>query len=288
MNNNYHTQIDKQKNILNEIAANNQLLQQAQQMSNFQGTPIKNGTMPPMPQMSQMNQMTPQQMMYLQQMQASQQIPQQGLIDPNGQNFNFPNMPKSQINQSYPLNMCPVIDPSMNPQENYQNVNRPQMGEMDEIELSEPKVESKTRQTVTPTPSMLTQTNGSYNIQSMQPNMEQNMQPNIQTNMQPKNILPKSNNSNNSNNLKNTMPNLKSISTNSNVDKTKSSNKMTDYFIFPLLLLIIFILLVHPYTSKYLDKYLPPMKNIKGYAIRGLILAIAYIVIKLLVSTFSK
>ncbi len=38
MNNNYHTQMDKQNNMLNEIAANNHLLQQ--QMQNFQGTPI--------------------------------------------------------------------------------------------------------------------------------------------------------------------------------------------------------------------------------------------------------
>jgi hypothetical protein len=47
MNNNYHTQIDKpNNNILNEFAANNQLLQQAQQMQNFQGTIINRNMIP--------------------------------------------------------------------------------------------------------------------------------------------------------------------------------------------------------------------------------------------------
>lgn len=44
MNNNYHTQLDKQSSILNDIAANNQLLQQ--QIPNYAGTPISSNIPP--------------------------------------------------------------------------------------------------------------------------------------------------------------------------------------------------------------------------------------------------
>jgi len=66
-----------------------------------------------------------------------------------------------------------------------------------------------------------------------------------------------------------------------------ASNKtIADYVIIPVLIAITFILLVHPTISGYIEKYLPPMNGIKGYAIRGIFLAVLYIVIRFGVNYF--
>jgi hypothetical protein len=57
-----------------------------------------------------------------------------------------------------------------------------------------------------------------------------------------------------------------------------------EYALIPLSLVGIFILLVHPTSATYLEKYLPKMADLKGCAIRGAILAIVYIVIKIIIS----
>jgi hypothetical protein len=60
----------------------------------------------------------------------------------------------------------------------------------------------------------------------------------------------------------------------------KKENITTQYVVIPIFLLILFIILIHPTTSFYLDKYLPPAKDIKGISIRAFILIIAYVIIR--------
>ncbi len=64
------------------------------------------------------------------------------------------------------------------------------------------------------------------------------------------------------------------------VCKSKT-NIAVDYVIIPIILVIVFVLITYPKTSKILRKFLPPMRNLKGFAIRGLIIAIVYIVVRL-------
>lgn len=123
MNNNYHTQLDKPSNMLNEIAASNKLLQgetaatQAllpqqqmqimQNMQNFPGTPINK---------SQVNPQLLQQFNAQQQMLYAQQLAQQ----------------QAQQNQLYQQQLQSQTYPKA-----------PQQIDTDEIELSEPKPEPK-------------------------------------------------------------------------------------------------------------------------------------------------
>uniref|UniRef100_A0A6C0C654 Uncharacterized protein n=1 Tax=viral metagenome TaxID=1070528 RepID=A0A6C0C654_9ZZZZ len=57
-----------------------------------------------------------------------------------------------------------------------------------------------------------------------------------------------------------------------------------EYALIPISLVGVFILLVHPTTSAYLEKFIPKMTDLKGFAIRGAILAVIYIVIKIIIS----
>lgn len=61
--------------------------------------------------------------------------------------------------------------------------------------------------------------------------------------------------------------------------KKKKSNSTVNYFIIPILLLIAFVVLVHPRSSKLFGKYLPPLDKLSGMFVRGLILAILYVVV---------
>lgn len=67
----------------------------------------------------------------------------------------------------------------------------------------------------------------------------------------------------------------------------KQENKMVEYIVVPILLIIIFVIIVHPKTSGYLDKFLPK-SGMKGYLSRGLVLAIAYLIIRLVVDFMRK
>lgn len=252
MNNNYHTQLDKQNNMLNEIAANNQLLQQqAQQMANFQGTPIRSGSGTQQVTQSVQNmlptsQMTQQQMAYAQQLHNTQQT----------------------MNQMYPNQMQQIPQMNQNQmfqRENYQsiqdkiNTQTVPIDDTDEIELSESKPEPKQK------------------IANIQPQNQQLQNQNIDT--QSKLPDPTNNMANHSINSK-SIP-VKPISVKPIfVPMPVPQNNTIEYLVIPLFLIIIFIALVHPTTSKYLNKYLPPMRDMKGFFVRGLILAIAYIAIK--------
>ena len=64
--------------------------------------------------------------------------------------------------------------------------------------------------------------------------------------------------------------------------KPKQSNVMINYVIIPIIIILVFVSMVHPKTSKIINKYLPPMEKISGMFARGLILAIVYVVARLL------
>ena len=70
--------------------------------------------------------------------------------------------------------------------------------------------------------------------------------------------------------------------------KPKKDTTFTNYIIIPLLLAICFVLLVYPTTSKFIEKFVPPMINMKGYLIRGLILGLVYMVIKFTADSIQK
>ena len=245
MNNNYHTQLDKQNNMLNEIAANNQLLQNdkntmamnpalLQQMQNFPGTPINKNSQQITPQT--MQQLTPQQqMLYAQQLALQNQIYQQQL------------------------------NPNMNQYANQTYAKQPQPQD-DEIELSEPKPDPKQKI------NEIAQQVATSKQQQGQPYDTADQQ--VQVLADPKVLRPHRR-------PHPPIPNPTKIT-------PAKSNKTIEYIIIPLLLVCVFVALVHPKTSGLLEKYLPKMENIKGYLVRGLILAIVYIVIKLVTSSIGN
>jgi len=65
-------------------------------------------------------------------------------------------------------------------------------------------------------------------------------------------------------------------------------NNCADYLIIPVVLLIMFLILVHSVTNQYLDKYLPPMKDMKGYFARGIILVVIYIIVRFIINVVNK
>lgn len=69
--------------------------------------------------------------------------------------------------------------------------------------------------------------------------------------------------------------------------KPLSSNNFIEYIAIPLLLIILFILLVHPISSN-VSKYIAPINSTKGMVTRGAILAIAYIVIRFVATNIEN
>ena len=65
-----------------------------------------------------------------------------------------------------------------------------------------------------------------------------------------------------------------------------SETTTADYIITPIALMIVFILLVHPTTGGYLEKYLPAMDGWKGYLCRGFLMGLIYIIIRMCVNYF--
>ena len=66
-----------------------------------------------------------------------------------------------------------------------------------------------------------------------------------------------------------------------------NSNYMTEYGTMTVVLMVTFIILVHPSTSVYLDKYLPSITDLKGCIVRAFILGIVYIITKIIM-TYTK
>lgn len=250
MNNNYHTQLDKQPNMLNEIAANNHLLQQ--QMQNFPGTPINksisnnlplmNQQLPVQPQMNQT--FDPQQMQQLMHQYVSQNQPQNN---------------STQINNGNPVN-----------------------NEEEELELSETKQESKkTVEKKILSDSKTSNLKSQRDIRPEPENTQSQINKQIQKLSQTKDtsgdlMIP---HSNKTQSLPKTYIACPPVS---------HENKTFNYVIMPLLLIIFFVILVHPKTSSLLEKYVPKMNDLKGIFVRGIILAIAYLVIKIVSGVVTK
>ena len=72
------------------------------------------------------------------------------------------------------------------------------------------------------------------------------------------------------------------------VPESPTTNYVIEYAVVPLILMIIFIALIHPYSSAILEKYMPPLTSMKGYATRALILGFAYIILRGIVSFVKK
>lgn len=53
-----------------------------------------------------------------------------------------------------------------------------------------------------------------------------------------------------------------------------------EYLIIPIYLVMVFMFLVHPKTSSLFIKYVPPMKHMKGFIVRGVMLALLYLVFR--------
>lgn len=236
MTNNYHTQLDKHNNMLNEIAANNkllqnepsgqlnqqlaqQLLQQQQQlqmlqnMQNFTGTPI---TKP-------------------------QQNPQ--IVNPEPPKMMYVQQPVMQT----PVIQNPVMqNPGMN-NNNIQNQPNQKPDLEDEIELSEVKVDNKPENNTKPIP-----------VPPQQQSLPRPTQPPVTKNM-PRPAVP--------------VAAVKPAPV-----TTNGSSAMADYIIIPIILLVTFVALVHPKTSKFLEKYLPKLDSAKGCLIRGVILVFVYLI----------
>lgn len=264
MNNNYHTQMDKPNNILNEIAANNQLLHndlsrenpqiatnrnhdamiqqlQLQNLQNFPGTPINKGN----------------QLVQMQNPQMTQQMQQQILAQ------------QQQQNQIYQQPQIPGLGQYPNPQYPSKVIQAPlqQLNDNDEIELSEPRVEIKQR-----APQEIKNESKIQQVQQQQ-FQPQNQQADITQQplkkmRRPPHFMP---------------PHLLPPPP----PPVKKSSSTMEYIIIPILLMITFIVLVHPKTSGMLEKYLPKMTSMKGYLIRGLLLAVIYVVIKFITGAVS-
>lgn len=242
MNNNYHTQMDKQNNMLNEVAANNNLLQQ--QMQNFQGTPI-NKTV------QQTQQLTPQQIMYAQMMQQNQKMVPQGPQGPQSQPFQ-----------------------------------QTQLQTDDEIDLSDIKPESKPENNSN---KPIDKQNQQINKQIQQvlqnnTNSNPNLNPNpigAQTKPIKAPTLPK----------KLPIVPYHPLTTGNfppPAQQNKSQSKLTEYVIMPIVILVAFILIMHPSTSKFFNKFLPSSRSTKGLFVRGLLLAIIYVVARMILNMTSK
>jgi hypothetical protein len=297
MSNNYHTQMENKSNMLNEIAANNKLLQAQQLNTNpinpapmtaFSGTPINRGnhlTQPQMTpqqmqqmllmqQMAQQQQMTPQQLMAIQQQFALAQ--QQAQLQSNG---------GSGEHAKYGLPQPPHNKESMD-----------RVDDTDEIELSEQKPISS--QPINP--QLMTQTQQSVGGQQSvgihqsvgvhQSNANPQQDPVVQTNqtnqLTPQEISARLQHQHKS--LDKKLMFLRELEA-----KRSKENTTTEYVILPIALLIGFMILMYPATSKYIDKYIPSIygtgnATLKNLFIRGLILVTLYMVVRFLTKFANK
>lgn len=274
--NNYHTQMDKQPNMLNEIAANNQLLQQ--QLQTFQGTPINKIPQQQMPQqipqpmqqqMQQpMNQQMPQQMNQQMPQPMQQQMPQQ-IQQPMHQpvanarqiNYQQPNQLYQQPNNQQYVNQT-YSQPQQIPNDN------------DEIELSEVR-DSTARESALQV----------RDVPQNQPPQIQPSQQSQQINNQIQQLIQNGDDAvvkcQNPAVLKKNALQKKPVRP-LPIKKEPESKVFLEYLIIPIVLILIFVGLVHPTTSKMLERFLPDMKNLQGMFNRGLILVILYLIIRLM------
>ena len=236
MNNNYHTQVNHSNNLLNEIAANNQLLQQGPSMAQL---------------LQQIAQQQAQQQLaqaYAQQLQQQQNRPAKVESDEIDLSDGKPN---AQTTQSAPIapiapitsnhNVAPITsNHNVTPITSNHNVTTPDNDTTQEVLRNLAKEVQQAHGTYKPSPLVAQPT-----------------KPPINT--------------------------VRPIA-----KKTGSTNILSDYLLVPVILLIIFIVFFYPKTAKIFDKYLPALTTLKGIVIRGSILVVCYILIKLIVNLLKN
>jgi len=70
--------------------------------------------------------------------------------------------------------------------------------------------------------------------------------------------------------------------------KPISGNFIVQYFIIPVILFVIFISLIGPWTSKNFHKFFPDIQTARGYLSRGFYFIIIYIVIQIIIGLISN
>uniref|UniRef100_A0A6G6ACP3 Uncharacterized protein n=1 Tax=Borely moumouvirus TaxID=2712067 RepID=A0A6G6ACP3_9VIRU len=292
MTNNYHTQVGKQ-NMLTQIAANNNLLQQ---MNNYQGTPIKNNT---------------DQNQYINQQQLNnnytQQQPNQFTNPQINNQFTNPQINNQFNNQNQYLGQHSQNHSSgQNIQNQYLNqqptvVNKIPYNDNGEIELSDTKspveevpntLQNKQTNQVTKQDKIIPQPNIQPNIQSnpiIDPN-QNHINDNIK-NLSKDNVVNKPTKSIRKDrgvnnfippNHFNPIPYQMAQPKIQYVNVPAKKNNIVEYVVIPIILVIIFVFIVHPKTSKIVNKYLPSPKSFMGLLSRGVVLALGYIIIRFL------
>ncbi|MEM0354062.1 MAG: hypothetical protein QXW79_00635 [Thermoplasmata archaeon] len=233
MNNNYHTQLNKQNNILNEVAANNQLLQNTLSSLNSQGgyhgvTINKN-----LPSGYQMNQQTPYQIPYFQRGHVATQTTTSQNQDQDELELSETNI---EHNRTSDQNM---VDDSRytGEQKTSQNV----VGR---------KV--STNETMNQDDKMVTK------IEQRNPIFSGRYFPEGTVQFKP------------------------------NKSMSKKEGSTSEYVTMSIVLVVTFIVLVHPRTSKILERYLPKIDSMKGCLIRGVILVTIYIVARFFLDSTGK
>lgn len=291
MSNNYNTQLQNtpQSNILNEIATNNHILQQAEKMTTFQGTAI--GTNNQRENPNQLNNPPIQQIINNQRGNPNQPSNNRNPNQPsNNRNPNqsptqyqnqLPNQyqnqqpnqqPNQQLNQQPNRNTTQSINIQPNSSQQYRtgdNVEHFDHSDDNGFELSEQTPEQNPEQNMRDYSENIPVSgrNNSNPITSQNQIMSQN---------------------------KNREPRHKHRHSRSNHDTPVAitvpveTNNTVEYIIVPGILMAIFIFLVYPSSSTFLEKYIPPMKDLKGYAIRALILGALYIAIRFVVENTKK
>lgn len=249
MSNNYHTQLDKQHkmNETTTMDANNQMLQY--QMHNFQGTPINKGT-PMMHSMPSMHPMPPM-------------PPMHGMYPPNSYfNPQFSQPSSKTVTPTSPseleLTEEKIETPPSIPAIEKKKIND-KVQKIINTQLDQPEIKSTAKNVsgkqipMQPHPYMQQPMNVQYPMHPSYP-----MQP--PQFMPPQQFMDQQNNQN-------------------PIPPGNKNSKLINYLVIPILLIIMFIILVHPTSSGFLNRYLPAMIDMKGYAVRGAILAILYVIV---------
>lgn len=231
MNNNYHTQLNKQNNILNEVAANNQLLQ---------------NTLPPL-------------------------NPQGGY---SGVTFNKNLPPGYQTNQVPYLQQGHVVT---------QPASGAATQSQDELELSDSNLDlnQASDRNMVDGSGYVAEQKTSQNVVGRKTSAKQTLfrDGNLALKVEPHSsafsgkYLPRGKDP----------VHISSIKNMSNKD-----GSTFEYVVVPIILIVGFIILVHPRMSKFLERYLPKMDSMKGCLVRGAILAIIYIVARFFLDSTGK
>lgn len=241
MNNNLDPQYSK-PNILNEIAANNQLLQQ----SNYQNSINKNQMHPTNNNSHLMQQMYQNQMknkMYNRHQSDKQEIELSDIKSENGDSL----IDLEQLNPNIGNNQ--ISSQNNQYQNQTQRMPSTQHPTTNQIPNQQPSQGAYSGQIPNPNPHPLpTQ-------------MPVQTQPQLQPQLQPD-------------------PQIQ----NSAAPGRSKTKELLKSLVLCLFVFVLFVLLVYPKTSNLLDKYIPPISNIKGIVVRAGILAGAYLILNVIIN----